>query len=89
MIMMGPSYLGVIALLFTGVFFAFQLITWDDAEKTVNWGVVLLYGGAIAVGSAVHKTGASHWLVEQIFPQSTSSLGLLLFGITNRYGIFD
>ena len=81
MILMGPSYLGVIALLFTGVFFAFQLITWDEAEKTVNWGVVLLYGGAIAVGSAVHKTGASHWLVEQVFPNSTSSLPLLLFGI--------
>lgn len=81
MVMMGPSYLGVIALIFTGVFFAFQLITWDEAEKTVNWGVVLLYGGAIAVGSAVHKTGASYWLVEQVFPDTSSSLGILLFGI--------
>ena len=80
MIVMGPSYLGVVALLFTGVFFAFQLITWEEAEKTVNWGVVLLYGGAIAVGSAVHKTGASHWLVEQIFPEATSSVWILLFG---------
>ena len=80
MIVTGPSYLGVVALLFTGVFFAFQLITWEEAEKTVNWGVVLLYGGAIAVGSAVHKTGASHWLVEQIFPDSMSSVWILLFG---------
>lgn len=88
MVVLGASYLGIIALLFTGVFFAFQLISWEEAEKTVNWGVVLLYGGAIAVGSAVHKTGASYWLVERVFPEMTSSIGILLFGIAILTAVF-
>lgn len=81
MVMGGAQYMGVTALLFCGVFFAFGLLQWEDAERYVNWGVVLLYGGAIAVGAAVHQTGASTWLVEQILPSSHSSPWLMLLAM--------
>ena len=81
MIVAGPSHLGIIALLCTGVFFACQLLRWEDAERYVNWGIVLLYGGAIAVGAAVHQTGAAEWLVLQSLPTSAVLPSLVLLCI--------
>jgi len=30
----------------------------------VNWGVLLMYGGAIALGSALNRSGASVWIAS-------------------------
>jgi sodium-dependent dicarboxylate transporter 2/3/5 len=67
--------LGTVALLFSGLLFALQVLRWEDAERSVNWGVVLMYGGAIAIGSALHSSGATTWLVANILP--TEPLGPL------------
>jgi sodium-dependent dicarboxylate transporter 2/3/5 len=42
--------------------FALQLAKWGDVEPYVNWGVLFMYGGAIALGSALHRSGASEWI---------------------------
>jgi sodium-dependent dicarboxylate transporter 2/3/5 len=60
--------MGTVALLFSGLLFALQVLKWEDAERYVNWGVVLMYGGAIAIGSALHSSGATTWLVANILP---------------------
>ena len=68
-VMYGQQYgLGTVALLFSGLLFALQVLRWEDAERSVNWGVVLMYGGAIAIGSALHSSGATSWLVHHILP---------------------
>jgi sodium-dependent dicarboxylate transporter 2/3/5 len=59
--------LGTIALLSVALMFVFRLTNWDVIEQNVNWGIILMYGGAIALGSALHSTGASTWLVGRIF----------------------
>lgn len=56
--------LATIALLSVAVLFMFRLVKWSDIESNVNWGIILMYGGAIALGSTLHSTGASIWLVE-------------------------
>ena len=56
------------ALFFSAILFAMQTLRWEDAERHVNWGVVALYGGAIAIGSALHSTGATRWLIDTIMP---------------------
>jgi len=56
--------LATIALLSVAVMFIFRLTRWEVIESNVNWGIILMYGGAIALGSAVHSTGASQWLVD-------------------------
>ncbi len=61
--------LGNVALLGSVALFALQILRWEDAERYVNWGVALMYGGAIAVGGALHKTGATEWLVHQLLPE--------------------
>jgi len=70
MALAGPSVgLGTVALLGSVALFALQILQWEDAERYVNWGVALMYGGAIAVGGALHKTGATTWLVHELVPQ--------------------
>lgn len=80
MVGFGPSWLGVVALLASGLLFLLQVLKWEDAERYVNWGVILMYGGAIAVGGALHRTGATAWLADRILPEGigpTATLGLV------------
>jgi sodium-dependent dicarboxylate transporter 2/3/5 len=53
-----------IALASVVIAFVFKLLRWKDVEEDVNWGLILMYGGAICLGSAMGKTGATHWLVD-------------------------
>src|SRR5439155_1008138 len=46
------------------VIFLFGLLTWRGVEEYVNWGVLLMYGGAIALGSALNRSGASLWIAS-------------------------
>ena len=41
------------------------LLNWDEAEK-LPWGVLILFGGGIALGNAVSRTGLSAWLGDQL-----------------------
>jgi sodium-dependent dicarboxylate transporter 2/3/5 len=56
--------LATIALLAVALLFMFRLVNWSEIESNVNWGIILMYGGAIALGSALHSSGASHWIIE-------------------------
>ena len=46
--------------------FVLNLVRWNDIEDYVNWGVILMYGGAIAVATALTETGAAQWLVVSL-----------------------
>ncbi len=59
--------------------FGFQLLDWKEVEEDVNWGIFLMYGGAICLGFAMDMTGAAHWLAEKslgLYVQS--SWGLII-----------
>lgn len=56
--------LAVISILGAATLFATRSITWEEAEKRIFWNIVLMYGGAIALGVAIDRTGAARWLVE-------------------------
>jgi len=58
--------LAVIALLGAVALFVFKVQTWEKAERHVYWNIVLMYGGAIALGSALDKTGAARWLLQGV-----------------------
>jgi sodium-dependent dicarboxylate transporter 2/3/5 len=81
--------LGTMALLWSAFLFATRVLDWEDAERYVNWGVALLYGGAIAVGASLERTGAAEWLVRALLPDVQFSpwvyfaaLSLLAAGLT-------
>jgi len=64
-IFLGGRYeLASIAILAVVVLFALQLVKWKDLEEYVNWGIILMYGGAITLGFALEKSGAAGWLAK-------------------------
>jgi sodium-dependent dicarboxylate transporter 2/3/5 len=65
-IALGEQYgLAGVALAAVVVLFALRAVQWRDVEGYVNWGLILMYGGAISLGSALHKSGAAVWLADQ------------------------
>lgn len=66
--------------------FALQLVTWRDIERYVNWGVILMYGGAICLGAAINKSGAAVWLAQVTIGQWASS-GPMVILILSLLGI--
>ena len=56
---LGPP---VVAILGGLLLFFLRLIKWDDVEKRVPWGIILLYGGAITLGVNLYNTGAADWI---------------------------
>ncbi len=59
--------------------FVFRLLDWKEVEQDVNWGVFLMYGGAICLGFAMGRTGAAHWLADNTLGYLVhSSWGLLI-----------
>src|SRR4029450_2048974 len=56
--------LGAVALLFV-----FNVVQWRDIEGYVNWGLILMYGGAIALGGALNRSGAAGWLSQATLAQ--------------------
>ncbi len=49
-----------------------MVLDWDDAEKGLPWGVLLLFGGGLSLAAAVAETGLDEW-----FGQQVSGLGAL------------
>ncbi|SDM18860.1 solute carrier family 13 (sodium-dependent dicarboxylate transporter), member 2/3/5 [Franzmannia pantelleriensis] len=49
-----------------------MVLTWQDAEDGLPWGVLLLFGGGLSLAGAVAASGLDSW-----FGQQVSGLGML------------
>lgn len=74
--------LAVIAIIGSLLLFIFRIITWKDIENYINWGIILMYGGAIALGSALEITGAASWLARTFIGDKILSPYLFIFTIS-------
>ncbi|MEZ4649930.1 MAG: DASS family sodium-coupled anion symporter [Candidatus Eisenbacteria bacterium] len=70
--------LATVAILSAVSLFVFRLVSWRDTEEYVNWGILLMYGGAIAVGQAMSATGAAPWLAHHLLSWTAGTPFLLL-----------
>ena len=59
------SGLAAISILGATALFTFRVVSWEKIEEYVNWGIVLMYGGTIALAAALEKTGAAVWVVKK------------------------
>ncbi|MEE8574951.1 MAG: DASS family sodium-coupled anion symporter, partial [Thermodesulfobacteriota bacterium] len=58
--------------------FVLKLVRWKDVEEYVNWGIVLMYGGAITMGTALERSGAAEWLATRAIGEwGTSPLAIV------------
>ncbi len=65
--------LASIALTAVVVLFVFKLVRWKDIEEYVNWGIILMYGGAITLGTALERSGAAEWVANRTIGEWGSS----------------
>lgn len=56
------------------------LLVWDDTKK-MAWGILLLFGGGIALADALEKAGLIQSLGEWLAPQASNQL-MLIFLVT-------
>lgn len=71
--------IAVVALAGAVSLFALRVISWQDVERHVNWGIILMYGGAIALGQAMDSehTGAAEWLARSVLSDSLFAHSIL------------
>jgi sodium-dependent dicarboxylate transporter 2/3/5 len=56
--------LASISILAAVALFVLNLLDWKSVEEYVNWGVILMYGGAIALAAALHESGGARWIAR-------------------------
>lgn len=54
--------MAVVAILAAVTLFLLGVLNWRDVENYVNWGVILMYGGAIVLGKTLLESGGADWL---------------------------
>jgi len=73
--------LDVIAILATTLLFVMRVVSWQDIEEGVHWGIILMYGGALCLSAAMTDSGAAVWLTRSLFADGFGSPTLLLISI--------
>ena len=68
--------LGILALLGATLYLIFGLVDWEDYQRGVNWGVIVIYMGALSMGSLLNRTGAAGWIANSVMSFLRQSLGL-------------
>ena len=71
-----------IAILSAVSLFLFNVVPWKEIEKYVNWGVILMYGGAISLGFALDHTQAAAWLAKNALSSSKVTPFVFIIVIT-------
>jgi len=74
--------LAQIALIAVIIAFVCKLTEWQEVEEDVNWGIFLMYGGAICLGYAMEKTGGAAWLARNSLGAFVHSPMMLIAAIS-------
>ncbi len=74
----------LVAIFAVVILVATGLIKWKEAEDSIDWGVLLLFGGGITLSTVLSKTGSSAFLANQLllFTEGHSIWLLLLLSVT-------
>jgi sodium-dependent dicarboxylate transporter 2/3/5 len=74
--------LATIAIIAVIIAFVLKLTDWREVEEDVNWGIFLMYGGAICLGYAMEKTGGAEWLARNTLGAFVHSPTMLIAAIS-------
>ncbi len=53
-----------------------NILTWEDIERGIDWNVVFLFGGGLALGKGLDSSGFSLWLGESIMSLTGNQLNV-------------
>ena len=57
-----------------------KIINWKDSAK-LPWGIVLLFGGGLALAAAMQDSGLTFWIGEKLYGLNTLSLIMIILSI--------
>ncbi len=72
---------GIILFLIPGDRRGNMTLVWEDAERGLPWGVLLLFGGGLSLAGAVAGTGLDEWLGSQVSGLEALPIVLLLMAV--------
>ena len=55
-----------VALIGAALYFITGVVDWKDAQKNIDWGLIIFFGGALALGAALLNTGAASFLIHDL-----------------------
>jgi sodium-dependent dicarboxylate transporter 2/3/5 len=58
-----------------------RMLSWNEIEGGVPWGVLLLFGGGFAIADGVRATGVDSWLAGRLQDLSVLPLPLLILSV--------
>ena len=67
-----------IALIGAALYFIAGIINWQDAQKNIDWGLIIFFGGALSLGYALLNTGAAAWLIKGLLAMMGSDPSAIL-----------
>jgi sodium-dependent dicarboxylate transporter 2/3/5 len=73
--------LAVIALLGATALFATGVMTWERIQRHIYWNIILMYGGAIALGAALERTGATRFVLDRVIDGGSPSPFIAITGV--------
>ena len=73
--MLGMATISILAVVFL---FMFRVVEWHDLQERMEWGVILMYGGAIAISSILNSTGAGLWFAQTYIVPHLSTPWMLI-----------
>ena len=65
--------MAAISILAVVLLFIFRVVPWKDIQEKMEWGVILMYGGAIAMSSILNSTDAGEWFTQTLIVPHLSS----------------
>lgn len=74
-----------VALISAALFFVLNVTNWEDAKNEINWGAIFMYGGAIALGTALEQTGLLQYINQNYIANmnfSTLTFMIVVFSIS-------
>jgi sodium-dependent dicarboxylate transporter 2/3/5 len=66
--------LGTIALMGVFLYLVTGLVRWEDINRNTHWGVIILFGSTISLGSYIKSTGAALWLANHLISITGSEM---------------
>jgi sodium-dependent dicarboxylate transporter 2/3/5 len=78
-----------IAICSVGLLFVLGTISWREVEDNINWGVIIMYGGAICLGGAMDASGAALWLTGLVMNVTDSPAVLMLIIVILSAGLTE
>lgn len=62
---LGRGYDAAVAVFALVLLHGLKLASWQDVERSTEWGVLLLFGGGLTLSKALADSGAASWLAAQ------------------------